>query len=183
MPIKVYVLLGHIGPVLSTGFRSWGRYLRDVYGYDVEIIRSGYYKRMPVFLNDVMNVKPHRHLVFCGYSLGANACAWIAKELARMNRPVALIIGFDPTVNGPPLSDYPIEANVKRCICFHQETKLRLTSWAFGRAVYVRAETGPKIETYDIEQDHLLVQFNKDLQMIAEQAIAQVKLDELSGFA
>ena len=142
----------------------------------MSICRSGYYKRMPIFLNDVLNEKPYRPLVFTGFSLGANACAWTARELARMNRPVELIIGFDPTVNGPPLSDYPIEANVKRCICFHQETKLRPTSWAFGRAVYVRSETGPKIETYDIEQDHMLVQFNKDLQMIAEKAIGEVNM-------
>ena len=86
-------------------------------------------------------------------------------------RGIALIVGFDPTKNGLPLTDYPIEKHVKRCLLFQQTAWWYPSSFFAGRGVYSRTEDGPQIETTKVSEDHLWVQADRKLHDICTAAI------------
>src|SRR5262245_24870428 len=110
MKPKVYCFLGDGGYMFSLGFSQLADRLAGL-GCDVQkFADSG---------RDVNRVaadiaKHNRPIIFMGYSLGANGCAWNAQT----ERQIDLLIGVDPTRNGPSLKNYPISDNVKRCTQF-----------------------------------------------------------------
>lgn len=173
MRAKIYQFLGDGGYIFSMGFSAFGTHLINL-GYEVQKFPDSGRNPLPV-VDDVLAQPKDRPIIFLGYSLGANGCAWNAHALRNSGRDIALIVGWDPTVNGPPLSQYPIGRHVKRCICFQQIAWWLPTSFFAGRGVYVRKPDGPKIEIKKTTNDHLLVQFDGSLQQIATEAIKKIQ--------
>jgi hypothetical protein len=161
----------------SPGFRAYVKDFSKRHDYEVaEFADSGRDTNRVIY--DVVSQPLDRMLVFLGYSLGANGCAWNQQMVriyceahGKRPRAIELLVGFDPTKNGAPLSNYPIERHVKRCLLFQQTSKLYPSSFIAGRGVYHRTSDGPVIETTKVKEDHLWVQADKNLQGICTGAI------------
>ena len=91
-------------------------------------------------------------IVLIGYSGGG----WCATLLANLpNKPqIDLMVLYDPS---PAWQMKPIGPNVKRAICYHNTAPLM-----FGLGGGVLTGT-TRIETIDIAEQHLLVQFDQKL--------------------
>lgn len=154
MTIPVHILYGQGGYITSVGLYNFGRSL-DPKRFKVSFWNYGQWQAV---MAQIIKDKPIK-VALVGYSLGANAVAWL-----QMNRAVniSLLVGYDPTANGPSLYNYPIGRNVARCLCY-QQTSWIGTSWLFGRGLYVRNSTGPQIEVTQFRSDHLLVPTRQDL--------------------
>jgi hypothetical protein len=174
---KLYAFSGDAGWMTSLGFRAYIEHLRGRFDFEVaDFADSGRDTNRVVY--DVVSQPPERMLVFLGYSLGANGCAW-NQQMVRIYceahggrvREIALLVGFDPTKNGAPLTNYPIERHVRRCLLFRQKAWWFPSSAIAGRGVYSRTEDGPKIETTEVHESHLTVQTDFKLQNICTAAI------------
>lgn len=177
MNLKIYGLLGDGGYAFSPAFNTYLEKLGTLFGCERMTLPDSGRDTNTVCL-DILAQPPARKIVILGYSLGANGCAWVQQALRAVCRaqqvpvrPIDLIVGFDPTKNGPDLKNWPIEAHVKRCLLFQQMDWWWPTSLWFGRGKYTAAPGGPAIETTQVHMDHLLVQGSKKLQDICTQAI------------
>lgn len=155
MKKNVHILYGQYGYIFSAGMHNFGQSL-DKSKYNVTYWEYGQHRDAV----KVINASQLKNAVI-GMSLGANACAWIAND-KTLTRPLDLIVGYDPTVNGPSLADYPIGPNVKRAICYRQ-TGYLFTSLFVGRGYFRRAAMGPKIEEVQFTADHLYVPYMQSL--------------------
>lgn len=159
-------MYGQGGIVLSGGFYLFSERLKnDLEGYDVKRFAPGEWRSVAA---DIVT-RPHdEKIAILGYSLGANAAAWVAHECAP--RQIELIVAYDPTVNGPPLASYPLGSHVKRALSYKQ-TGWFFTSLFAGRAVLV----GPQVEVTEVFQDHLYVQFSERLHQKTIEALEKAK--------
>lgn len=159
----IHAILGHFGYAFSASFARWAKSLEER-GFRVIIWQ--YPQRIDLIIPVIERQPPEEKTILTGYSLGGNACAWVANGTKR---PIDLIIAFDPTRNGPPLSRYPLGRHVKRAVCFCG-TGWGPTSlfWGGGHLV------GPQVEHIPTRIDHLFVQASGRLRDIALDQIAQV---------
>jgi dienelactone hydrolase len=159
----IHVILGHFGYTFSGGFARWGATLNDPQ-HPVTIWQ--YPQRIDLIVPAIEKQPEGEKTVLMGYSLGGNSCAWCARATKH---PIDLILAFDPTRNGPPLSQYPLGKHVKKAICFcgagYGPTSL---FWGGGHLV------GPQVEHIPTKVDHLFVQDSKKLRNIALEKIANV---------
>jgi len=176
---KVYGFLGDGSYITSKPFADYCRSLQSA-TCEVEIVADSGRDTGKVCV-DIVGEDRDCGIILIGYSLGANGCAWVqsalvpwCKMLKIPVRPIELIVGFDPTSNGPALSNYPIGSHVKKCICFHQTSYLFPSSLLFGHGVYTAAPGGPQIETIACKADHLWVQASKSLQTICSNVVNSV---------
>ena len=147
----IFGILGHGGWALSLGFAQFVYSLRED-GHRVMICTQP--QGVDVIAQEVRKTPLREPTVLLGYSLGANSCAWVAKELGNApERKIALVVGFDPTTHGAPLSDYPFGSHVEKVVCFRNVGSWP-SSWLAGGAVYV----GPQVQVIDVTTDHLWVQ-------------------------
>ena len=103
-------------------------------------------------------------VILIGYSGGGSRATWLA---ALTGSPIDLLIAIDPS---PSRQVRSLTPNVKRAICFHNRNPMMPSiygSLGGGRLVGIK-----DITTYEISQQHLLVQFDGD---IREKVIAAVK--------
>ncbi len=176
MNAKLYAFMGDGGYTFSAGFNAYIDRLGIALGVEVlKIADSG--RNTNVVAADMFAQPIERIIIFVGYSLGANGAAWC--QYALKARHVDLLVGFDPTRNGPPLSMYPIGWRVKRCLCFQQTAWWFPSSMFYGRGLYVRASDGPQIEVTQVQMDHLWVQSSKRLQDICTAAVRQTIGDDI----
>lgn len=160
--MKVYLFLGHGGYLFSLGFSAFGDRLAAM-GYEVEKFPdSG--RDVNRVRADVMAQPKDRPIIMIGYSLGANGCAWNAK--ACRPREIALVVGFDPTANGPSLKEYMLGPNVKRALCFMKSSAITPDSWFFGGSRYYRTTDGPQIIIKQGGFSHLAIQSDSTLQAL-----------------
>jgi hypothetical protein len=179
---KIYGMLGDVRmPFTSVPFENYLKSLREK-GFEVQIVADST-RELNNIVYDIVSQPPSRMIALVGYSLGANGCAWIQQALRvywRRNadihlqspvRPIALIVGFDPTKNSR-LDLYPIESHVQRCLLFQQCAWWFPTSLFYGRGAYVRhVPDGPAIETTRMYADHLWMQDNEYLKGICTGAL------------
>lgn len=164
---KVYIIYGWFGLAASGGIHAFGHYLQSK-GYEVVFCRYQYPDWIVTNLEETTERTRPRALI--GYSLGANCCAWVAN---RTNTMIDLIVGYDPTRRGPPLSNYPIGKNVRHCIQYNNRGLL-FTNLFVGKGAYVNNGC-PSFLSYDITDEHLLVQYNQKLHIITESALERVE--------
>lgn len=157
----VHILDGQGGYIFSAGMHTFGSTLSKD-GYEVH--HWGWTQHRQVALALALAPSSAK-LALLGFSLGGNACAWIANDKS-VGRPIDLLVAYDPTVNGPPLSNYPIRANVKRAICYRQMGWM-LTSFMFGRGKLY----GDKVEEHQFYGDHLAVPYRQDLHAKTRKAL------------
>ena len=167
--VSIFLIYGWFGRISSGGFHSFGKQLEGL-GYDVVFCADNTHPDL--IAAQIASLQKTRKVALIGYSVGANCCAWVQRLTG--DRTIDLIVGYDPTRRGPPLSNYPIGANVKRCIQYRNTGRL-FTNVLFGGGTYVPAKSGPVIETRNIAQEHLLVQNNSDLHRLTIQALASIK--------
>ena len=99
-------------------------------------------------------------IVLIGYSGGGSRATWLAD---LPNKPqIDLMVLYDPS---PAWQMKPIGPNVKRAICYHNTTPLM-----FGLGGGVLTGT-TKIETVDIAEQHLAVQFDGKLHDLTISAV------------
>jgi len=159
MKKNVHILYGQFGYAFSAGMHSFGETLKPR-GFNVQYWNYGQHHEAALAI--AMTPKQDKNAV-AGFSLGGNACAWIANDPALNNKEVLdLVVAYDPTVNGPSLADYPISMKVKRAICYRQMGYV-LTSFFAGRGYLRRSPLGPEIETYRFTADHLVVPYMQSL--------------------
>lgn len=158
MKKNVHILYGQGGYITSVGMHTFGQSLK-LKGFDVTF--WNYNQHRTVALTIALAPDGAKNAII-GYSLGGNACAWIANDAALTGRAIDLLVAYDPTINGPPLAATPIGANVKRAICYRQRGFV-LTSMFFGRGRLHAAPDGPKIEEHQFYADHLAVPFLQSL--------------------
>lgn len=162
----IHLILGHGGYVTSFGFAQFGNSLRKG-GYqvitwptaqDIHRIARGVRE----------NERNGFPTVLLGYSLGGNACAWVAQLLGTISVvPIDLVVAFDPTRNGPSLANYPLGPHVKRAISI-KGMSYGPTSLFFGGGQLV----GPQVEIVQTWTDHIAVQFDNELREVCREAIA-----------
>lgn len=173
MKPRIYLVYGWWGAITSGGFHLFGERLRDKLGYEVVFCNPD----PNAIARHVLQSRP-QPLCFVGYSQGASFLALVAELLAPKRgqaTPIDLVVGYDPTVNGPQMADHPFGRHVKRVLCYRNNNRSWLsTSLLFGRAIYERTSDGPRIEVTNICQDHLFVQNNEALHLKTIDAIKRV---------
>jgi len=177
--VKLYAFSGDTGWGLSLGFKEYVERIKIQFGFELSEYGDNVYQiNLTGIVQDILAQPPERMIVILGYSLGANALAWL--QLALLNycnlrnlpvRDITLLVGFDPTKNGPSLNLYPIESHVKRCLLFRQRAWWFPTSLMFGRGQYARRANGPQIEVTDVYEDHWFLQGDRNLQKICTDVI------------
>jgi len=103
-------------------------------------------------------------VILIGYSMGGAVATWLA---ALTGTPIDLLIAIDPS---PKWHITKLGDNVKMAICFHNNNPMMPSIYGMlggGRLTGIK-----DITTYEISQQHLLVQFDGG---IREKIIAAVK--------
>lgn len=164
--IHTCMVYGQGGIIFSYGFKRFGYQLASL-GYQV----TWWMPRKPHLLVDYVDhfIPAEDKVALIGYSLGGNSTAWAAQQIKR---EIALIVAYDPTVNGPHLSNYVLGKHVERAICYRQVGHLITSAW-FGRGCLV----GNQVEVVDVHEDHLLVQSDPRLHEMTIQALKGIADD------
>ena len=156
---RIYLIYGQGGDgPLSYGFHEFKNRLSKL-GYEVfdNVLWNN-----PQTIAANINLLPHDYkAVLLGYSLGANACTWIANPYYGIKRNIDLIVGYDPSWLSP-LS--PIGKNVKKTLCYNA-----IGLDPAGHAIY----TGHNVEVISHVEDHLGVDY--------DETFHQRTLQELKG--
>jgi hypothetical protein len=154
----VHILYGQFGYSLSAGMHAFGETLKPK-GFSVTCWNWDQHRKVALAIAIAPDEDKN---AVAGFSLGGNACAWIANDAALYGKTIDLLAAYDPTVNGPPLSQFPIGKNVKRAICYRQMGFV-LTSMFVGRGYLRAAADGPTIEEHRFTADHLYVPYMQSL--------------------
>ena len=151
---RVFIFYGQGGWIVSGGMYNLGLRLRGL-GYSVSFHGAQEYAKVANAIDNTPDDIPCAGL---GFSLGGNALAWMAQRVLRKTRKINLLVAYDPTKNGPPLSEFELDDHVLRAISYKQVGWF-FTSFAFGRGVLV----GPQVEVVETRNEHLLVQYDESL--------------------
>jgi len=167
MLTRVYILLG--------GVIGWDGYadsrglidelkpqLDEIYGVTCVVFDWDQY---PAAALDIKAHEGKSKIVGIGFSGGASRLTYVANESSK---PVIdLLIGYDPS---PPRQVMSLGNNVKKAICYHNTRPLMWVPFIgqLGGGQYTG--TCP-IETHDFAQQHLTVDYNRDLHAMTVAAV------------
>ncbi len=155
---RVYVIYGQGGALTSMGMKRLASRLAQLPGLTVS---SHDWKHPGVIVNSIRRLPKGEPVILIGYSLGANATTWISNAIPR--REIALAVAYDPSIYSKIL---PAGRNVRKLILYHNN----------GRSVLGHARIpGPQVETFEINQGHLSVDFNRQLHANTIGAIYRVQ--------
>lgn len=168
----IYGIRGDWGWLFSLGFKGFCDELAQA---DYAVNASWTPQLIEPITYNIQNQPGDEPIILVGYSLGGNACAWVAQQLAvravanrTKPRKIKLVVAFDPTRQGVDLGNYPLGPHVERAICFYGVGNWPM-SWFFGGGLLI----GPQVEVIKTKTDHLFVQFDRELRGIAKDAIAK----------
>lgn len=161
--MKIFLLHGGIvstdGVVTSAGMNGLAAMLRRLPG--IGFVQTYLWGNWRTTYNDIMNNQSDKIGVI-GYSGGGAKATWVAngwfgsgsypKDASPKPR-IDLMVLYDPS---PKWSMMPVGDNVTRAICYHNTTPMM---FGLGGGVL----TGAHVETLDIREQHLAVQFDQDL--------------------
>lgn len=157
MKTRIYVLYGQYG-ILT----SYGMYLLAQRLGQFGTVSTHSWNDSSI-INSASDL--NSRLALIGYSLGGNATAWAAQHI---DRPVDLIVAYDPSRNSPlvRISDgeyiQTVSGNVKRALCYYNPYV-----WLFGGSRLA----GSMVETVTVNLPHLSVCHSEDLHARTIQAI------------
>ncbi len=150
---RVYVIYGQGGTLTSMGMRSLAARLAKMPGLTVT---THSWKYPNVIVNDIRRMPHDEKVILIGYSLGANATTWISNAVRRS---VALVVAYDPSIYSYVQS---AGGNVRRLLLYHNNGYSR-----FGHARI----PGKQVETIEINEGHLQVDFDQRLHAITIAAV------------
>lgn len=177
--MKVFLLHGGIfstdGIVTSVGMNGLASMLRRLPG--VGDVRTYLWGNWRTTYNDIMALDPKEKVVVIGYSGGGVKATWVAngwfgsgsypKDASPRPR-IDLMVLYDPS---PKWAMMPVGENVARAICYHNASPLM---FGLGGGVL----TGAHVESFDIHEQHLAVQFDQGLHgrtvVYVEQCLGQI---------
>lgn len=149
-------LFGPDGPLVSAGMDALARRLASVSKYiTCRVYNWCDWQEVGHDIDAQSDMLP---VVLIGYSGGGSRATWVAP-----GRRVALMVLYDPS---PIYQCLHIGANVKRCICYYNQTPMML-----GLGGGIVAGVGKNVEVVKIAQQHLSVQFSSELHDMTEQAV------------
>ncbi len=154
---RVYVIMGQGGSLTSGGMRGLAARIAQIPGMRVSVHK---WKYPNVIVNDIRRLPRNERVVLVGYSLGANATTWISNGVRR---PIELAVAYDPSIFSYIL---PAPPNVKRFLLYHNNGRS-----GFGHARIV----GPQVETVEISEGHLAVDYDQRLHARTIAAVRAVR--------
>jgi esterase/lipase len=101
-------------------------------------------------------------VVVVGYSGGGSRATWLANSV--LHKPIDLIVTYDPS---PPWQMQNLPPNVKKAITYQNQRK-------FWFKLGGGELTGPNVDRYQIEEEHLAVQIDERLHKITLHAIEEL---------
>jgi hypothetical protein len=143
-------MYGMGGQITSHGMDILATKLRGIPNTVASVFSYGEY------LDIVLDIQKHPATdksIVIGYSLGANATTNVATALGQT--PVDLLVAIDPSIWG---YIYPLTGNVRKAICFHNTNHINVIG--LGRLSIGPAFDRRNLETIDIDQFHLAVDYN-----------------------
>lgn len=182
-PVKVYVLLGGLvgmdGYATSAGMFQLAKMLQSLPNTSVTTFTWDKWRdAYRVILANEGKAK----IVVIGYSGGGSRATWLANMPSRPK--IDLLISYDPS---PKWQIKPLGANVKTALCYHNTRAMWLPGFgSFGGGRLTNGKRGkadgqigrPKIENFNVAEQHMLVQFDQSLH---RQTIAAVRSLERSA--
>lgn len=152
--IHIFVLLGGLygidGWVDSTGMVSLASRLSKM---DNTVVRTFPWSDFEQVTREVNEVPVTDKVVLVGYSGGGSRATWIANSARRA---INLIIAYDPS---PTWQVQHLPSRVKKAVCYYNSTPMML-GLGGGKL------TGDHVETFEIKEQHLAVQFDERLHEI-----------------
>ncbi len=155
---RVYVIMGQGGSLTSGGMRSLAARIAQIPGMRVSVHK---WKYPGVIINSIQRLPKDEPVILIGYSLGAHTVTYVAHYLPR--REIALGICYDPSIYSAV--QFPASANIQRLIVYHNNGRSRL-----GHARI----SGPQVETVEINEGHLAVDYDQRLHASTIGAIVHV---------
>lgn len=161
MTVNVFLLQGGIvsidGVITSAGMNTLAEMLDALPNCDVD---TYLWENWSQAYHDVMRHEDHKIAVI-GYSGGGMKATWLANGCVRIGgaiqwkvRPrIDLLVTYDPSPDG---SMQVLHDNVRRAVNFHNKAPF---FFGLGGGVL----KGPKVETIDIAEHHLAVQYDQSL--------------------
>lgn len=148
---RVYILLGGLwgpdGAINSRGMLGLADELRQ--GFEKSFVETYYWSDYESVITDIKR-HPGDKIILIGYSGGGSRATWVAN---RIFQTIDLVITYDPSPNWQMI-DLP--RTVNKAINYYNTTPL-MFGLGGGKLV------GRQVETFTISQQHLLVQYNKEL--------------------
>ena len=136
---------GGLGGVFSKGMNYLEDSLED--NCSIHATSTVWYKAHALsaqIIDDLAHKKIHKPIILVGHSLGANEQIKVARELARFNVPVALIITVDA------VSPVTVPANVSRVLNIYKPSFIPLFS-----GLIVKAMDTKKTQVENVKIDNL----------------------------
>lgn len=154
--VRVTLLMGGLfstdGVITSVGMNTLFSMLEKLPN---TMVKSYLWGNIEGAYRDIKNQQPSDKTAVIGYSGGGMSASWLANTPYNLN--MDLMVLYDPS---PSWNIKPIGPNVKKAICYHNKSQMFIpfVGWIGGGVL-----KGPQVETIDIDQNHLAVQFNQDL--------------------
>src|SRR5258706_1198500 len=155
---RVYVIYGQGGALTSMGMVRLASRLSNMPGLTVT---TNSWKYPGIITTDIQHQPPDVPIILLGYSLGANATTWGSNAVPH--REIALAVAYDPSVYSTVT---PASPNIKRMLLYHNN----------GRSVLGHARIpGPQVETTEIDDWHLMVDWDQVLHSLTIAAIGKIQ--------
>ncbi len=145
---RVYVIYGQGGAVTSGGMRQLA-------------VSTHSWKYPGRIIADIKRLPKSEPVILIGYSLGAHTTTYVAHYMPR--REIALAVCYDPSIYSA--IQFPAGPNIRRLILYHNNGHSRL-----GHARI----SGPQVETFEINEGHLAVDYDQRLHASTIGAIVHV---------
>lgn len=159
---QIYTMRGGLGGLFSKGMNRLQNTLKqDKNLYVSSTIWYKAYNLSQFIIHNAKTGKTHGPIILVGHSLGANEQIKVAKNLARANIPVALLITVDA------VSPLPVPPNVKRVLNIYKPSAVPIFR---GFEVKALDPSKTKIENlnvdnlYDIKVNHFNIDSHAQLQ-------------------
>lgn len=143
---QIYTMRGGLGGLFSKGMNRLQNTLKqDKNLYVSSTIWYKAYNLSQFIIHNAKTGKTHGPIILVGHSLGANEQIKVAKNLARANIPVALLITVDA------VSPLPVPPNVKRVLNIYKPSAVPIFR---GFEVKALDPSKTKIENLNVDNLH-----------------------------
>lgn len=169
--VRCYAMYGLIGGPFpwgiyySAGLDALGKKLAGI-GPRVQVLPTFGFSEWRKIVQDIKEQPSDTRIVIYGHSMGANHCTAVAAGVR--GRRIDLIAAFDPTFWYPCKR---VGANVHRVVWFRGKSLLSVAG--HGRIKASSKFTG-KLDRYDVQQRHEIIDDNPELHEIVISAVEKL---------